>query len=178
MTDAVYLGPVASLPRPPITKIWSSQALWNRIAVNPRKSDCGRSLVSLLLVVFILGAMGATVVGATKGVGGGGKGTRFVVGPGSTLGATPAAASGDISATATVSCRNDYQEVSEAEDYYATLNGHAAADLVVLAPLLRGVTSSPYFTFSIVGGQVEVASPSHPATPGDANCDTAGPEQR
>lgn len=84
---------------------------------------------------------------------------------------------GAIALAAVVACRTDYQAVLAAVGYYRAEKGTYPRDLASLRPWFRDPVTSPYFTISLdfaTPGVVEVSTPGHPASPGDANCAFAG----
>jgi hypothetical protein len=95
---------------------------------------------------------------------------------GTTLSPSPAGAAADIGAAAIETCRADYQAVTEAASFYEATNGHPPASVAALSQYLRDPVSSGYFSISVSpsSGRVEVTTPGHPASPGDANCRYAG----
>ena len=60
---------------------------------------------------------------------------------------------------------------------YQVLHGKPPGNIAALVSMLRDQITSSYYTITLDparAGAVEVATPGHPATPGDANCAYAG----
>jgi hypothetical protein len=139
--------------------------------VEGKQTALGAGLIGLIVAVAILGGLAAAVLvsrGSDTGARLGG-----ALKPTQTPSASPGAAAPDIAAAANATCRADYQAVNTGVSYYQALNGHAPADIAALGSLLKDPVASPRFTITINPqhpGQVEVATPGHPASPGDGNC--------
>jgi hypothetical protein len=139
----------------------------------------------VVLVVAVLGAVGAIVttkLGGSSGVNPEQLPTVTLatpVGPStghnkSTLPATNRRASGsNTSASEALACRADYAAFAQAVSAYVILNGKQPASLSDLQSFVKGSSASSYFTITVnphLAGQLEVATPGHPAQPGSANC--------
>lgn len=78
-------------------------------------------------------------------------------------------------------CRTDFQAASTAVSEYEALNGRPPIAITSIADMLKDPLGNPNFTIEVdpAGtGTVEVATPGHPSSPGDVNCDYAGPPPR
>ena len=130
-------------------------------------------MIGLLLVVAILGGLAAIAIVATNSeTSVPSVGTK---GSPTTLASGSSGAASDIQAAAIVACRTNYQAVNEALQAYEAINGHAPTNIAALQGELKDPVTSPDYTFGIdAKGQITVATKSHPASPGDANCAYAG----
>jgi len=143
------------------------------------RSDTGRSLIGLALVLAILGGMAVFVVSKM----GGSSGLNPEELPSVTLPHATSPASGDsplggyVNAAAGAACRSDYQAVTQAAATYAALHGRPPATMAAIESFFTSPITSPYFSISIDSGKpgtVEVATAGHPAVLGDTNCAYAG----
>ena len=83
-----------------------------------------------------------------------------------------------VNATAVAACRTSYTLVQEAVDEFEYDTGTGATSMNQLQGFLHGPVSTPQYTISIdrsLAGEIDVATPGHPASPGDSNCAYAGP---
>ena len=141
------------------------------------RPDSGRGLVGLLVAIVILAGMAAAVLGNQNGSGGDHEGRSSAGGAATTIDSSPVKAASDVSEGAQVACRTNYQAVTEAVAEYQVLHGRAPGDLAALAAMLRDPVTSAYYSITVdptSPGAVEVATPEHPAAPGDTNCAYAG----
>jgi hypothetical protein len=138
-----------------------------------QRGEAGRGLIGLVVAMGLLGVVAAVVLVAQSG------GSHDLQGlsPSSTINGSPANAAGDIHLAAEADCRYAYAGVTAAVADYEVVNGRPPTDMAALRPMLRGPINSSRFVISLNPtrlGQVEVAAPGHPATPGDAACTYAG----
>ena len=129
------------------------------------------------MAIVILAGMAAAVLGNQSGSGGDHQGSSTAGGSTTTIDSSPAKADSDVSEGAQVACRTNYQVVTEAVAEYQVLNGRPPGNLAALASMLRDPVTSAYYSITVdpaSPGAVEVATPQHPAAPGDANCAYAG----
>lgn len=123
----------------------------------------------ILVVLLILGIAGAAMVAsfdASKSSPNGAGGPVTIPSPAK----GPSAA--DIAA-----CNSDYAAGGEAALEYQVQHGTLAMTAAELQPYLRDSLSTAQFTITIAAGhpgQLEVSTPSHPASPGNGNCAYAG----
>ena len=85
---------------------------------------------------------------------------------------------GVVSAAAVAACRANYTVVQEAVDAFEYDTGTGAKNMSDIEHFLHGPVSTPQYTISIdrsLAGEIDVATPGHPASPGDSNCAYAGP---
>jgi hypothetical protein len=151
-------------PREPITDRWRKPGVWTA------KSDLGRSLVGLVIVLGLLGVLGAAALISQTGSS---KGQQPGQSPASTINASPRRAATDIQAAAAATCRADYGAVVSAASYYEVLNGKPPTTVAELTTVIKEPVSSTRFAITINPahpGQVEVAAGGHAAAPGDGNC--------
>lgn len=84
---------------------------------------------------------------------------------------------GAVSAAAVAACRSGYEAVQTAVDEFEAETGSGPTSLNQLQSLLHGQVVSSGYTISIdrnLAGEIEVSTPGHPASPGNANCSYAG----
>lgn len=125
------------------------------------------SLLGLLSVLVVLGAVAGAVLLSLE--------AEPTTGGASHSSAATAAVGADESVAAQVTCRADYDAVSEAAGTFQVLHGHPPADVTSVLPLIGQPVASHYFTITIgPGGFVDVATPGHPPQAGDGNCAYAG----
>jgi hypothetical protein len=131
------------------------------------------------VAIVILAGVAAAALGSQSGSGGdhqGSAATSFGATP-STLDDSPANGAKDISEAAQIACRTNYQAVTQAVYEYEVLHGTPPADIAALASMLRGPVTSSYYTITLDptrAGAVDVATPYHSGTLGDANYAYAG----
>ena len=81
-------------------------------------------------------------------------------------------------AAAAAACRTSYQAVQAAVDEFEYDTGTGATNISELRGFLHDPVATPQYTITIdrsLAGEIDVATPGHPASPGDANCAYAGP---
>lgn len=113
-------------------------------------------------VLLSLGGNSTTITGGTQGTTG-----RNVVTP-----------QGAPSLAAAAACRTSYEAVQAAVDEFEYDTGTGATNINQLRGFLHDPVATPQYTISIdrsLAGEIDVATPGHPASPGDANCAYAGP---
>jgi hypothetical protein len=132
-----------------------------------QETSRGASLVGLLVTLLVLGG---AAVGAFEITSGSNNSVLHPTLPGSSPNAV-SSPGGVIDSAAVVTCRTDYLAVQTADGEYQSVQEQPATNMSELQPMIRDNLSSPYFSFGIdAKGRVTVATPGHPAAPGDANC--------
>jgi len=124
------------------------------------RSEDGLGLVALIVSLLVIGGLSVLVVHAMNG----------------SSRASTSLQSGGSAAAASV-CRVDYDAITHAVEAYTTFNGHPPASMTQLSQYLRDPVTSSQFVISLdpfMVGKIDVATPGHPAAPGDANCEFAG----
>jgi hypothetical protein len=127
----------------------------------------------VLVVIVILGVIAAVVFANQAGS----RPTPQAPSATPTIGTSSRAAAGDMEAAADVSCKANYQAVTQAVSYYQALHGAPPVDIAEIQSLLKDPVSNGRFAISIDPhhpGTVEVAAGGHPAQSGDGNCSYAG----
>jgi hypothetical protein len=136
------------------------------------------SLLGLLLTLAIVGALSAAIP-LLADRSSGNPDTVTVTPPGrstSISGSTNAAGS-DIAAAEVSACRTNYQAAETALSDYEAEEGSRPTKISEVQALIRDPLSSAFFQITIDPlrpGSLEVATPGHAASDGDANCETAG----
>lgn len=137
------------------------------------RGDAGALLAGVLFALLALGGIAAVVV--VEMPSGGSSSSTSSKGSATTLSVSHPA--GVISAAAVAACRNTYTVVQEAVDEYETQTGTGPTNIDQLRSLLRDPVVTSQYTISIdrrLAGEIDVATPSHPASPGESNCAYAG----
>jgi hypothetical protein len=133
------------------------------------KSDLGVGLIGVLVSLVILAGLAAAVLASQAGSGG----DHQAPSNQTSVDASPAKGAADVSSAAQATCRTDYAAAVEAASEFETLTGRQAATMAELGSLVKDSLMSSAFIITInlhVPGQLEVATPGHPAQPGNANC--------
>ena len=131
----------------------------------------GRTIVGLVMLVCILGAAGLVALKIRAPVESGRAASTI---PGST---TSGRHIGVTQASSVDACRSSYRAVQTAVDVYETETGAGPKTIGQLQPLLRDRIVSSLYTITIdrnLAGEIDVATPGHPALPGESNCAYAG----
>lgn len=129
----------------------------------------------ILVVVLILGlAAGAAVASLdasqSSTSGHASRGTAEIT--------IPSPAQG-IAAAAVQACKADFGAADAAVSEYEAEHGQPPASITDVQSYLRDPLNAPQYHYSITiaaghRGQLEVATPAHPASPGSGNCAYAG----
>jgi hypothetical protein len=131
--------------------------------------DVGVGLLGVLVGVVILAGLAAAVLASQDGSGG----DHQAHSSQTTVDASPAKGATYIYAAARETCLTDYAAAVEAASDFVTLEGRQPATMAELESFYKGSLTSGTFTITVnphVAGQLEVATPGHPAQPGSANC--------
>jgi hypothetical protein len=144
--------------------------------------NAGRGLIGLMVTLAMVGAMAGAIPLLTNG-----SATSSAKSSSRGLNASTAsplksgqvaAAGNDISAAEVAACRTTYQEAQTAVDTYQVEDGALPTSISQLKALIPDPLSSSSFTITIAPGspgQLQVATPGHPAAEGDVNCAFPGP---
>jgi hypothetical protein len=128
----------------------------------------GRGLLGLVLILGILGTLGAVALASTGGS------TKTVPSPSTpAVGSSSSRGAAIVSEAANVVCKAEYAAVSAAVSEYEAANDRPPGSISELGSILKdpGVTSGYRITINPnKPGQVEVASDGHAAQPGDEGC--------
>lgn len=143
-------------------------------AAAPRRDETGMALAGTLLAMMLLAGLAAVILSVSQSSGRSPSGESPTRTPTTLPVAHPSAA---ISATAVAACRTNYTAVQEAVAEYETETGTGPTNISQLHSLLREAVVTSQYTISIdrsLAGEIDVATPSHRPSPGEANCDYAG----
>lgn len=134
----------------------------------------GSALLSIVMSIAVIGVIAAAVLLSVGGSPASTSGhTQVTTSRNQPL--TPRAAP---SAASVAACQSSYQAVQSAVDEFEYDTGTGATNMSQLQGFLHGSVSTPQYTISIdrsLAGEIDVATPGHPAAPGDGNCADAGP---
>lgn len=135
--------------------------------------DAGASAVGLLVTLLVLGGIAGAVFALQPGT----KTSPGAAKTATTINASPAKAASNISQAAQEACQSNYQAVQTAVSEYEALHSQPPATMKELASMIRSPVSTYFYAFTIDPhhpGQVDVSTPGHAATPGEAGCRYAG----
>ena len=133
------------------------------------QNERGGLLSGALLVMLALGCLAAVVLKVSSLPGSSSTQTGTTLGAGSPSGA--------VNAAVVAACRSDFEAVQRAVDVYEAETGSGPTNIKQLQSLLHGVVVTSRYTITIdrnLAGEIDVATPSHPASPGESNCAYAG----
>jgi hypothetical protein len=137
------------------------------------RSDDGVGLLGLVVSLLILAAgLLVPLVLMGDGAGGTGAGAGSALSPSGGSGSLSGLA-GDAQAAQVAVCQADYQQAETSAEASRIASGASGAvtGSGVTLPTAGGTITGAGFTITVSpGGQVEVAAPGHPATPGAGNC--------
>jgi hypothetical protein len=139
----------------------------------PIRPDSGASAVALLVVLLVLGGVAALVFALQPGSNSDRGGSHA----NTTINGSPAKASSDIAQAAEAACQANFQTVQTAVSEYEALHGQAPTSMTALASMVHNPVSTYFYAITIDPhhpGQIEVATPGHAASPGEAGCAHAG----
>lgn len=136
-----------------------------------RKS--GASAVGLLVTLLVLGGIAGAVLALQPGT----KTNPGVAKTPTTINASPAKAGSDIALGASAACQTDFDSVQTAVGEYEALHGRPPTNMTALAGMIHNPVSTYFYAITIDPhhpGRIDVSTPGHAETPGDAACRFAG----
>lgn len=136
--------------------------------------DAGQGLLALLAGLLVVGGLAAYLLTAIPD-----SGTGLPRGTSSSLSkASTPQVQGELNAASEQACISNYEALQTAVSEYQVERGALPTQAIQLQPYFRGTLTTPAFTLSIDPvrpGQLEVQTPGHAASDGNANCRYAGP---
>ena len=143
------------------------------MAGRPVGRKSGASAVGLLVTLLVLGGIAGAVFALQPGT----KTSPGAAKTATTINASPAKAGSNISQAAQEACQTNYQAVQTAVSAYEALHSQHPATMKELASMIRGPVSTYFYAITIDPhhpGRIDVSTPGHAETPGDAACRFAG----